>query len=100
MTGKGTVSGLAGLSAKDLLAREVEIRSPTALYDIAELLGKAIDQGLICQTDGEVRLEDLSRDASFPSDVIRMRFVTIPGGTMYELSCETYHGVGGYFRRI
>jgi hypothetical protein len=49
---------------------------------------------------GTCVLKEIVRGKPFPDDVINIEFETIPGKSRYLLSCETYRGIGGAFKRL
>jgi hypothetical protein len=66
---------------------------------VVESLRDSIGRGLLRQTKGTCAIAEIIRDQPFPDDLINIEFETIPGGTTYFLSCETYHSSGGVFKK-
>ena len=87
-------------SAEELLADYIEIRSPKILYSIVESLKGFIDRGLLKEISGTYSINDIQEGKPFPDDLINIEFKSQPGNTKYLLSCETYHGAGGVFKKI
>ena len=87
--------------AEDLLAEVIEIKSPKVLFDVVGSLKEFIQKGLIKEIPGGTcTLNQIQEGQPFPDDLMNIEFVTIPGGTKYLLSCETFHGLGGVFKRL
>ena len=87
-------------SDQALFAAYFEIKSPSDLYQIAESLKDFLQKGLIMEMPGPCSVLDVASGKPFPADLIHIEFGTIPGGTKYLLSCDTYRGAGGVFRRL
>ena len=87
-------------TAEELLTDYYEIKSPNALYQIADSLKYFLQKGLIREMPGTCSVFDISVGQPFPDDIINIEFETIPGETRYLLSCDTYHGAGGIFKRL
>lgn len=87
-------------TAEDLLTDYYEINSPNTLYQIVDSLKELLQKGLIKEMHGTCSVFDISVGQPFPNDIINIEFDTIPGGTRYLLSCDTYHGAGGVFKRL
>lgn len=86
-------------SAEELLCDYIPIQSPGTLSDIAKDLKQLEDQGLLIQVSGNYKLLEL---LVFPlrfSHDVDMIFKTVPGNTIYTLSCETDKGLGGEFKK-
>lgn len=86
--------------AEDLLAELIEIRTPKVLFQVVDSLKDFIQKGLIKEISGTCSIYQIQEGKKFPDDLLNIEFVTIPGGTRYLLSCETYHGTGGVFKRL
>lgn len=86
--------------AEDLLAELIEIGSPKVLFEVVDSLKDFVQKGLIREIPGMCALQEIQEGKPFPDDLLNIEFVTFPGGTKYLLSCETYHGVGGIFKRL
>ena len=86
--------------AENLLADLIEIKTPQRLYDVAESLRDFISKGLLREIPGENTVHKIVNGQPFPDDLINIEFETVPGGTKYLLSCETYKGMGGVFKKI
>lgn len=86
--------------AENLLAEYIEIKSPKVLFEVVESLRDFVKKGLLKETGGTCSLNQVQAGQPFPADLINIEFSTVPGGTKYFLSCETYHGAGGVFKRI
>lgn len=87
-------------SAEELLAEYIEIRSPKVLYSVVDSLKDFINQGLLKEISGTCSIFEIQEGKPFPDDLINIEFKTQPGSTKYLLSCETYHGVGGVFKKL
>src|SRR5690606_6991644 len=85
--------------AEDLLAPEISIHSPRMLFQVADSIIEFIDSGLLREIPGTFSVRDINPNRGLP-DYINILFETIPGGTQYRLTCETYHGGRGEFRRL
>ncbi len=85
--------------AEELLTDYYEITSPSQLYAITESLKDFVMDGLIKQIAGTCSIFDIVAGKPF-SDVINIEFITIPEGAKYCLSCETYRGAGGVFKKL
>jgi hypothetical protein len=86
--------------AEDMLAEKIIINSPQVLFDVVESLREFVGNGLIKETGGTCSLSDVVRGRPYPDDVINIEFEPVPGGAKYLLSCETYHGFGGVFKKL
>jgi hypothetical protein len=87
-------------TAEELLTDYYEIDSPSSLYQIADSLKEFLQKGLIREVPGPCSVSEISAGQPFPDDIINIEFETIPGGTRDLLSCDTYHGAGGIFKRL
>ena len=86
-------------TAEELLCDYIPIHTPGTLSDIAKDLKQLEDQGLLVQVSGNYKLKDL---LVFPlrfSRDVDMTFKTVPGNSIYTLSCETDKGLGGEFKK-
>jgi hypothetical protein len=86
--------------AEEQLTDYYEIKSPKSLYEIADSLKCFLRKGLIKEIPGTCSVFDISVGQPLPNDLINIEFETIPSGTRYLLSCDTYHGAGGVFKRL
>jgi len=87
-------------SAEELLAEHIEIKSPKVFHSVVDSLKDFINRGLLKEVSGTCSLCEIEEGKPFPDDLINIEFKTEPGGSKYLLSCETYHGVGGVFKKL
>jgi hypothetical protein len=83
-----------------LLAEKISIHSPAILFEVAESLREFIQKGLIKENGGTCSISEIIHGRPYPDDIINIEFETVPGKTKYLLSCETYHGFGGVFKKV
>lgn len=87
-------------TAEELLVDYVKIKGLTTLIEISRDLQGLIRMGLLRQVSGNMNVSEVEfPGAPYSEDNILLEFETIPGGTRYKLSCDVYHGSGGYFGR-
>ena len=86
-------------TAEEVLCNFIEIHSPFELYGIVDDLLVLVNDGRLKQTEGICTLRDIKPNNPFPSDIINLTFTTLPGGTIYFLSCDTYHGTGAWMKK-
>ena len=76
-----------------------EIRSPHSLFRLVGILKGLLSGGVLCETGGTCSLADIREDADWPDDIINIGFKSVSGDS-YLLSFETYHGLGGVFKKL
>ncbi len=86
--------------AEKLLAEFIEIRTPQMLVEVAKSLSEFIEMGLLKEISQDISVREILDGPPFPDDLINIEFVTVPGGSKYLLSCETYKGFGGIFKKM
>jgi len=80
-------------AAENLLADHIDIRTPGMLFQVVASLKNFVSKGLLVQTSGTCQLGEIEVAKPWTDDVLNLEFATVPGGTRYLLSVETYHGV-------
>ena len=87
-------------SIEDLLADEIHISTPKILFEVVEDLEGFISDGSLREKPGSCSVKEIQEGKAWPDDLIYIEFESVPNGTVYILSCETFHGMGGVFKRI
>ena len=59
-----------------------------------------ISDGSLREKPGSCSVKEIQEGKAWPDDLIYIEFESVPNGTVYILSCETFHGMGGVFKRI
>lgn len=83
---------------EDLIADYISIKYPGELYAVVNDLKDFIQKGILREISGTCSIYDITEGHTWPADIISIQFETI-NGVKYILSCETYHGFGGAFKR-
>jgi len=83
-----------------LVSQNIEIQSPKILYKITSIISELIKYNHLKQIEGLFSPADISPDKPWPDDIIMQKFKCIHCNQQYFLSVETYHGMGGQWKKI
>ena len=75
------------------------IESQSRLYDILSQIRKFIENDLIQFKKGNCDLEAIMPDKAWPADIIILEFKCTNCQNEFVLSCDTYHGSGGDWKK-
>ncbi len=81
------------------LAEFIQIESPKKLDEIVASLNELVQHKVIAEVAGNFKLSDINTSQGYP-DFIEIEFIEIATKYKFLLTVETYHGSGGYFKRI
>ena len=88
-----------GRTEKDL-AEHIVLSSPGILFEVVKDLQEFIRSGALKETGGNCSVFDIDVTRDWPSDVVEIRFESLPSKIRFLLSFETYHGLGGTFGKV
>lgn len=89
------------------VCNDIRLKSPSDLRAFIATLKKLIASGEIQQffpTDApfatKVQLSDINENEPWPADYIEWYFLSSLDNKAFQLTAETYHGTGGYWKIV
>lgn len=85
---------------EEQLADCIEYSTLSKFLKVVKSVQEFVAAGVLRQVDGNCSVFDIQDDQPWPADSIVVYFESSPSKIKYILSCDTYHGSGGYFKKV
>ncbi len=85
---------------EEQLANCIEYSTLSKFLKVVKSVQEFVSAGVLRQTDGNCSVFDIQGDGPWPTDSIVIYFESNPSKIKYILSCDTYHGSGGHFKKL
>lgn len=79
------------------ISERIKIEYPHQYYGLIEQLLAIHADGSLTHFDGNCKLTDIQAGKPWPDDYIYHRFQCNYCGRVFNLTIETYHGIGGHW---